>query len=116
MMLVLGMVTGGTAVAQEDIETVEDSAFETLTRPVVYFYHDEHNDNVGLDCYECHHVYNDDGELVDDETSEDFECSECHTSDDSRNLDLVVKYHERCKGCHEQEEMGPILCSECHMR
>ncbi len=114
--LVLWMVFGGAAVAQEDIYSVDDSAFETLTRPEVFFYHDEHNDNVGLDCYECHHVYDDDGELVEDETSEDFECSWCHISDDSGNLDLVVKYHQRCKGCHELEEVGPVVCSGCHVK
>jgi len=114
--LVLGILLGGPVAAQEDITTVNDSAFETLTRPAVVFYHDDHNDNAGLDCHECHHVYDEDGEIAEDETSEDFECSWCHTSDDSRNLDLVAKYHERCKGCHEEWQAGPVVCSGCHMK
>jgi len=54
--------------------------------------------------------------LLEDETSEDSECSECHGDGSARNLDLVVKFHSRCKGCHEEEGSGPVVCSECHVK
>ena len=110
------IVVGGIAIAQEDITVVDDSGFENHIRPDAVFYHEDHNEMAELDCAVCHHVY-EDGELLEDETSEDSECSECHgNSDDPRNLDLVVKYHKRCKGCHEQEGSGPVVCSECHVK
>jgi glycyl-tRNA synthetase (class II) len=106
---------GGVAVAQEDITEVDDSGFETRIRPPAVFNHEEHNEAAELDCTVCHHVY-EDGELLEDETSEDSECSECHGDGSSRNLDLVAKYHTRCKGCHEEEGAGPVVCSECHVK
>ena len=113
MVWALGVVA---AFAQEDITTVEDSIFEDRIRPRAVFYHEDHNDAAELDCYVCHHVY-EDGELLEDETSEDYECSECHAgTNDSRNLDVVAAYHNRCKGCHEEEENGPVVCSECHVK
>jgi hypothetical protein len=24
-------------------------------------------------------------------------------------------FHGQCKGCHEEEEAGPVQCSECHV-
>ena len=116
IIIATALVAGGIAVAQEDITAVDDSGFVKRIRPDAVFNHEEHNEAAELDCAVCHHVY-EDGELLEDETSEDSECSECHgDSDDPRNLDLVVKYHKRCKGCHEEEGSGPVVCSECHVR
>jgi hypothetical protein len=115
-MIAAAMVVGGIAIAQEDITAVDDSGFEKRIRPDAVFNHEEHNEMAELDCAVCHHVY-EDGELLEDETSEDSECSECHgDSEDPRNLDLVAKYHKRCKGCHEEEGSGPVVCSECHVK
>ncbi len=115
--LAILMVIGGVAVAQEDMTVVNDSAFKNHIRPDAVFNHEAHNEAAGIDdCGVCHHVY-EDGVLVKDETSEDSECSECHGDPgDSRNLGLVVKFHERCKGCHEQEGKGPVTCSQCHVK
>jgi hypothetical protein len=116
IMIAALMVACGVAVAQEDITEVDDSGFANRIRPAAVFYHEDHNEMAELDCAVCHHVY-EDGELLEDETSEDSECSECHgNSDDPRNLDLVVTYHNRCKGCHEEEKSGPVVCSECHVK
>lgn len=113
--LVLLMAVGGSAVAQEDITVVEDSAFNKQIRPPAVFNHEEHNEAAELDCAVCHHVY-EDGVLLEDETSEDSECSECHSDGSARNLGLVAKYHTRCKGCHEAVGQGPVTCSECHVK
>ena len=117
VILAVWMVNIGPAIAQEDITAVDDSGFDSRLRPEAVFYHDEHWELAGLDCIVCHHVYDDDGVLLEGETSEGYECSECHgDTDDPRNLGLVVKYHKRCKGCHEETGSGPVVCSECHVK
>ncbi len=104
-----------TAYSQENVKSVQDSAFKTKMRPGAVFFHDEHNKKAEIDdCGTCHHVYKD-GVKVEDETSEDMECSECHRIN-GNPVPLVTKYHLRCKGCHEEKKAGPVMCSECHIR
>jgi len=103
------------AYSQENVKSVQDSAFKTKMRPDAVFLHDEHNEKAEIDdCGICHHVYKD-GVKVEDETSEDTECSGCHKID-GNPVPLVAKYHLRCKGCHEEKEAGPGMCSEWHIR
>ena len=104
-----------TAYSQENVKSVQDSAFKTKMRPGAVFLHDEHNKKAEIDdCGTCHHLYKD-GVKVENETSENMECSECHKI--SGNLvPLVAKYHLRCKGCHEEKKAGPVMCSECHVK
>jgi len=103
------------AYSQENVKSVQDSAFKTKMRPDAVFVHDEHNEKAEIDdCGTCHHVYKD-GVKVEDETSEDTECSGCHKID-GNPMPLVAKYHLRCKGCHEEKKSGPVMCSECHIR
>ena len=104
-----------TAYSQENVKSVQDSAFKAKMRPDPVFQHDEHNKKAEIDdCATCHHVYKD-GVKLEDETSEDMECSDCHKIDGDP-MPLVTKYHLRCKGCHEEKKAGPIMCSECHAR
>ena len=116
MLLVLALAVFS-AWSQEDIEAVNDSVFSDRMRPPAVFRHDEHNEAAGIeDCTACHHLY-EDGELVEDESSEDMECSECHgNSGDGYPMDVVAAYHLRCKGCHLEEKAGPVMCGECHIR
>jgi hypothetical protein len=103
------------AYSQENVKSVQDSAFKVKMRPNAVFFHDDHNKKAEIDdCGTCHHVYKD-GVKVEDETSEDRECSECHTIT-GNPVPLVAKYHLRCKGCHEQKKAGPVMCGECHVR
>lgn len=103
------------AYSQENVKSVQDSAFKVKMRPNAVFLHDEHNKKAEVDdCGICHHVYKD-GVKVEDETSEDRECSECHKINGDP-VPLISKYHLRCKGCHEEKKAGPIMCSECHVR
>ena len=87
--------------SQENVKSVQDSAFKTLMRPQVKFLHDEHNEKAKIeDCTECHHVYQD-GKKVEGEMSTDSECSACHKSkNEGYPFDLVMAYHTKCKGCH----------------
>ncbi len=103
--------------SQDDVTTVEDSAFEEKMRPSVPFMHDEHNETAEIEeCDICHHVY-EDGKKDEYESSEDMECSECHEIDDSGNpMSLVKIYHEQCKRCHQEKKSGPIMCGECHIK
>ncbi|PID73204.1 MAG: acidic cytochrome c3 [Desulfobacterales bacterium] len=100
--------------SQEDIAYVRDSAFGLRDRGPVAFVHDEHNEKAEIeDCNACHHVY-EDGKLLEDETSEGMECSECHMTGGKTRMDLMRNYHLQCKGCHEDLGKGPVMCGECH--
>ena len=102
---------------QEDIKAVNDPAFEKKLRPVVPFLHDEHNENAAIEeCNVCHHLF-EEGKKVEDESSEDRSCSECHTPENVENpVSLVKVFHARCKGCHLEKKAGPIQCGECHKK
>lgn len=111
-------LAGLTANAQEDMEFVEDSGFASTMRPLPAFKHDEHNEKAGIeDCIECHHVYDQAGQRLEDESSEDQECSECHGAQgDEFPMELVRRFHMNCKGCHQDAQAGPVTCGTCHVR
>lgn len=113
--LVLAVMTAN---SQDDIEYVDDSGFASTMRPLPGFKHDEHNEKADIwECNVCHHVYDEDGNLIEDESSEDYECSECHGAQgDEYPMDLVRRYHQNCKGCHLDQKAGPITCGECHAK
>ncbi|HSM74749.1 MAG TPA: cytochrome c3 family protein [Desulfobacterales bacterium] len=113
----LALVAGSVVYSQEDVATVRDSAFGNRMRPAVPFLHDDHNENAGIDeCNVCHHVV-EDGQVLEDESSEDLECSECHLAEAGANpIELVAVYHLRCGGCHREQLAGPVMCAECHPR
>ncbi|MFC1816717.1 acidic tetraheme cytochrome c3 TmcA [Thermodesulfobacteriota bacterium] len=112
--LVLAVIT---ASSQENVKSVQDSAFKQLMRPTVPFIHDEHNENAEIaECGTCHHVFKD-GKRVPDETSEDRECSDCHNPANEAYSKLLVKaYHIHCKRCHLEKKKGPIMCADCHVK
>ena len=114
IILVFAVVTTN---SQDNVKSVQDSAFRQLMRPTVPFQHDEHNEKAELEnCNTCHHIL-EEGKLVEDESSEDRECSECHVSKGSGYpMPLVKAYHMRCKGCHLEKKSGPIMCGECHVK
>jgi len=103
--------------AQEDMIVVDNSVFDNPQRTPSVFVHDEHNENAGIDdCAACHHLY-EDGELLEDESSEDQSCSDCHSLEGGDGQPALMKaFHGNCKGCHQQEGRGPILCGECHQK
>ncbi|QTA82585.1 putative tmc redox complex, acidic cyctchrome c [Desulfonema limicola] len=101
--------------SQDDVKTVDDSAFTEKKRPVVYFPHDAHNEKAEIEsCNYCHHTY-ENGVKSEDASSEDQECSECHFSGGAKGADNLARvYHIACKSCHEQVKQGPVMCGECH--
>ncbi len=111
------IVTINVGWAQEDMEVVDNSVFENHQRTPSVFFHDEHNENAGIDgCAECHHIY-EKGERLEDESSEDQSCSDCHNLEGGDGQPSLIKaFHGNCKGCHLDEKKGPILCGECHVK
>ncbi len=108
-------VISGFSREQWEITSVRDSAFGVRMRSAVSFNHDEHNEKAAIDdCTECHHDYDENGEKMDYST-EESECSECHMADGKTRMDLMRAYHLNCKGCHEDEKAGPVMCGECHV-
>lgn len=105
------------AYSQEDMTVVDNSVFLHPERTPAIFNHDEHNELAGIDdCSECHHVY-EDGVKLEDESSEDMLCSDCHTLDASDEQPALMKaFHLNCKGCHISEDKGPVMCGECHKK
>ncbi len=75
------------------------------------FDHDAHVDWYGLDCTDCHHMYDEDS---DDEPQN---CNACHgeTGDDYMP-GLKDSYHQQCIECHVDFGSGPTTenCSDCH--
>jgi len=106
-----------TAWSQEDMKAVSPEAFTTPQRPAAVFPHDTHNEKARIEnCHQCHHVY-EDGKLVEDESSEDRRCSDCHGLEDAgRQPGLAKAFHLNCKGCHLEQKKGPVMCGECHVR
>ena len=105
------------AFSQEDMEVVDNEGFSKKQRPPVIFRHDEHNEIAQIeDCSECHHVY-ENGEKLEDESSEDQSCAECHDEKgDGDTPGLKKAFHSNCKGCHLEQKKGPIMCGKCHVR
>ena len=106
------------AYSQEEMEVINSDAFENPQRPAAVFRHDEHNESAEIEeCNECHHVYDDDGQLIEDESSEDQRCSECHeVKATGRQPALMKAFHANCKGCHQEKKNGPVMCGQCHVR
>ncbi len=105
------------AFSQYDMTHLADDAFGEKQRPPAVFNHDQHNEIAEIyECNVCHHKYQD-GELLEYESSEDMECSDCHNVKEGYpNPPLMKAYHDLCQGCHEERGAGPITCGECHPR
>lgn len=118
IMVVLFIFVGVAAYSQEDMTHVDNSVFVNPKRPPSVFEHDLHNENAGIEeCNVCHHVY-EDGKLVEDASSEDQSCSDCHSTEktDDGMPHLMNAFHLNCKGCHMEKKAGPVMCGECHVK
>jgi hypothetical protein len=113
----------------DDCYTINGETIDSNSnrRPFVCFPHDTHNEKAGLEesCDRCHHTFDDQGKLIEGESSEDKSCSECHaggadaqkSSDPNKvNIDLAARYHKLCRECHLTEKKGPVVCGGCHRR
>jgi len=75
----------------------------------VLFDHKVHasEDGYGLDCTDCHHMWEDDG-------SKPEACGECHEVEGEDPIERSEAFHMQCKGCHEDDGTAPVDCSSCH--
>ncbi len=103
--------------SQEDMVNIENDVFGNPKRPPAVFRHDEHNELAQIEeCNECHHIY-EDGQRLEDESSEDQRCAECHELEDNDNIPGLMKaFHTNCKSCHFAKKKGPVMCGQCHVR
>lgn len=106
-----------TAHSQEDMVIVDNDVFDKPQRPPAVFEHEAHNEKAEIEeCNLCHHIY-EEGKLVEDESSEDQRCSDCHGLEAEENQPGLMKaYHLNCKGCHLKKKSGPVMCGECHVK
>jgi len=117
-MVAIVLFLAALAGAQEDMQVVDNAAFDHPRRPPARFEHDSHNETAGIDdCTECHHVYDEKGKKDEYESSEDRMCADCHaTKKSGRMPGLRRAFHLNCKGCHLQQKQGPLSCAQCHFR
>ncbi len=109
----IGLFVFGLAYAQDDIQSLEHDIFVNRERPAAVFPHTLHADDLEIDCLDCHHIYKD-GENVWDE-SEISDCTACHSLEaDGKIMSAMKAFHANCKGCHLEENKGPVTCGECH--
>jgi hypothetical protein len=104
--------------SQEDMQFIDNDAFDNPQRPLAVFKHDDHNELAQIEgCNQCHHVYDDNGNLQEDESSEDQSCSDCHDLEPSgKKPGLLKAFHRNCKDCHRQQKKAPLMCGQCHVR
>ncbi len=105
--------------SQEEMAFVDNSVFNGPRRTPSVFNHDAHNTQAELedDCSECHHLYDENGDLVEGESSEDQSCSECHDLKSSDSQPPLMKaFHTNCRGCHVRKGKGPVMCGACHKK
>lgn len=80
----------------------------------VRFMHSKHASLV-QDCAQCHHY-----RPQDSEASETEPCSACHQESFRQDVGdrpgLSAAYHQRCLGCHEEQNKGPLGCEGCHRK
>jgi hypothetical protein len=75
----------------------------------VLFDHKKHTseDGYGLDCTDCHHMWEGDG-------TKPEACGECHEVDGEDPMKRSDAFHMLCKGCHEDDGTAPVTCQGCH--
>lgn len=110
------LLYSGSVHSQEDMLKIDNRHFPSPQRSPAVFKHDTHNETAGIEeCNACHHAFGDDGNLLEEESSEDRGCAECHGLNGSgRQPGLRKAFHKNCKGCHTALQKGPVMCGECH--
>ncbi|MFZ1985953.1 MAG: cytochrome c3 family protein [Desulfatitalea sp.] len=103
--------------SQEEMRVVDNSVFARPQRAPAMFAHDAHNAKAGIDdCAQCHHLYDDKGRKVEDESSEDQRCADCHALEAQGRIPALRQaFHRNCKGCHVALGQGPVVCAQCHV-
>jgi hypothetical protein len=118
---------GGLTTAADEQEVPDqillDNEYERDKKGPVEFTHKKHEEDYGIACADCHHVY-EDGENVWKEGDHVEKCSACHTPEGEADgpMKLQNAFHRNCKNCHkdlfkEKKPTGPFRkCNDCHQK
>jgi hypothetical protein len=104
--------------------TLNYQDYENDSKGPVVFTHKRHVLEYQINCWECHHDYNDDGENIWSPWYETGKCIDCH--DPVEKIGAAVKletaFHLNCISCHRKEgiyaeEFGALKdCGSCHLQ
>ncbi|HDR14606.1 MAG TPA: hypothetical protein ENN79_03795, partial [Desulfobacteraceae bacterium] len=82
---------------------IEHDGYKRDLKPSVEFHHQQHSEDYGIACDECHHEY-EDGKNVWKEGMEVKKCIACHDLNKKQgNADkLNNAFHKNCRMCHKE--------------
>ncbi len=114
---------------EEDVIELNSSIIKEHRQPIVQFNHYAHMDDYGIECSECHHVY-ENGKNVWSDSDPVKKCEQCHNDPTTKNeirlpskkLNLKYAFHKSCIGCHRKynkennTEAAPVQCQNCHVK
>ena len=94
---------------------IESGVYDGIrNRPPVELTHQNHAEEYGIECSQCHHEYTE-GEPV-------KKCSECHKAQETDEVGVKLQdaMHQTCRACHVEEvkddpnSSAPYTCAACH--
>jgi hypothetical protein len=98
---------------------IENEGYKKDIKGPVAFNHQQHSEDYGIQCEECHHEYQD-GKNIWQEGMEVKKCIACHDPQKKQgNADrLNNAFHKNCRNCHKDikdDDKAPYRkCSGCH--
>lgn len=116
MMLSVGLPGAQEQEVPKQVRIENEGYRRKLFKPI-YFGHDVHVEDYGIECTECHHEYKG-GKNVWKEGDRVPKCVVCHNPQKKQgnSARLLFAFHFNCRNCHKLNEMGPIECRACHSK
>ena len=120
----LGLTISETLATAPDDIAIKSSVWKKKKYEDPKLTHKKHAEEYKIQCDQCHHIYTD-GKNTWKEGQKVDKCETCHTSAktgkalreasaEEKKLSLYKAFHDNCKGCHKDQQKGPIKCIECH--
>ena len=127
LLIIVGIifVTVGVLIAADVPENViiENEGYKKDRKSAVTFSHLKHSEEYQVECFECHHDYQD-GKNIWKEGDPVKQCIECHdpngkSKDKPQGLNYA--FHDNCHGCHSElakegnkDVPKKTKCTNCH--
>jgi len=117
------VISGGAIMAADqevpDEITIEHKYSSDKKGPVP-FHHKQHTEYEGVECADCHHVY-EGGKNVWKEGDHVDKCVKCHDLEETKGdiVKLQLALHKNCKDCHKEmaKDTAPWKkCNDCHKK
>ena len=115
--------------ASSETITIYAKLFTEHTKGPVRFTHDKHGKDYKIACNECHHIYENDKNIWNEEIKVE-KCEVCHNEptvkrektlpEDLQKKNLKLAFHNNCRMCHRKmksenpDSKAPTTCSGCH--